>query len=483
MNKRLIIKNLSKLMTAEAFLMLLPALVSVIYKEYRIAIIFTLTAAVIFALFLPLSLVIPRGNKIYAKEGFAIVALAWITWSLAGAVPFYISGIIPNYIDCFFETVSGLTTTGATILTEISSLPKGILFWRSFTHWIGGMGVLVFVMAVVRLSENSMNLMRAEVPGPTVGKLVPRGGKSAKILYGMYLALTLLEIVFLLLGKMPLFDSINHAFSTAGTGGFSIKNESIAYYNSAYIDGVITVFMFLFGVNFNIYYFIILKNLKAAFKDEELKVYFAVVACFTLIISFNILPLYKGFGEAFRYASFQVCSVISTTGFITYDFTLWPQLSQMLLLFLMITGACAGSTGGGIKIIRVVMLSKMIKTECKNLLNPREVHQIKINGKAVQPAVVRGSATFFIIYFAVLVSSVFAISAFNVDLVTNLSSVMTCIGNVGPGLGKIVGPVGNFSTLPEFVKIVLCADMLFGRLEFFPIIMIFSPRLWSRKFL
>lgn len=483
MNKRLIIKNLSKLMTAEAFLMLLPALVSVIYKEYRIAIIFTLTAAVIFALFLPLSLVIPRGNKIYAKEGFAIVALAWITWSLAGAVPFYISGVIPNYIDCFFETVSGLTTTGATILTEITSLPKGILFWRSFTHWIGGMGVLVFVMAVVRLSENSMNLMRAEVPGPTVGKLVPRGGKSAKILYGMYLALTLLEIVFLLLGKMPLFDSVNHAFSTAGTGGFSIKNESIAYYNSAYIDGVITVFMFLFGVNFNIYYFIILKNLRAAFKDEELKVYFAVVACFTLIISFNILPLYKGFGEAFRYASFQVCSVISTTGFITYDFTLWPQLSQMLLLFLMITGACAGSTGGGIKIIRVVMLSKMIKTECKNLLNPREVHQIKINGKAVQPAVVRGSATFFIIYFAVLVSSVFAISAFNVDLVTNLSSVMTCIGNVGPGLGKIVGPVGNFSTLPEFVKIVLCADMLFGRLEFFPIIMIFSPRLWSRKFL
>ena len=483
MNKRLIIKNLSKLMTAEAFLMLLPALVSVIYKEYRIAIIFTLTAAVIFALFLPLSLVIPRGNKIYAKEGFAIVALAWITWSLAGAVPFYISGVIPNYIDCFFETVSGLTTTGATILTEITSLPKGILFWRSFTHWIGGMGVLVFVMAVVRLSENSMNLMRAEVPGPTVGKLVPRGGKSAKILYGMYLALTLLEIVFLLLGKMPLFDSINHAFSTAGTGGFSIKNESIAYYNSAYIDGVITVFMFLFGVNFNIYYFIILKNLRAAFKDEELKVYFAVVACFTLIISFNILPLYKGFGEAFRYASFQVCSIISTTGFITYDFTLWPQLSQMLLLFLMITGACAGSTGGGIKIIRVVMLSKMIKTECKNLLNPREVHQIKINGKAVQPAVVRGSATFFIIYFAVLVSSVFAISAFNVDLVTNLSSVMTCIGNVGPGLGKIVGPVGNFSTLPEFVKIVLCADMLFGRLEFFPIIMIFSPRLWSRKFL
>ena len=483
MNKRLIIKNLSKLMTAEAFLMLLPALVSVIYKEYRIAIIFTLTAAVIFALFLPLSLVIPRGNKIYAKEGFAIVALAWITWSLAGAVPFYISGVIPNYIDCFFETVSGLTTTGATILTEITSLPKGILFWRSFTHWIGGMGVLVFVMAVVRLSENSMNLMRAEVPGPTVGKLVPRGGKSAKILYGMYLALTLLEIVFLLLGKMPLFDSINHAFSTAGTGGFSIKNESIAYYNSAYIDGVITVFMFLFGVNFNIYYFIILKNLRAAFKDEELKVYFAIVACFTLIISFNILPLYKGFGEAFRYASFQVCSVISTTGFITYDFTLWPQLSQMLLLFLMITGACAGSTGGGIKIIRVVMLSKMIKTECKNLLNPREVHQIKINEKAVQPAVVRGSATFFIIYFAVLVSSVFAISAFNVDLVTNLSSVMTCIGNVGPGLGKIVGPVGNFSTLPEFVKIVLCADMLFGRLEFFPIIMIFSPRLWSRKFL
>ena len=483
MNKRLILKTLSKLMLAESVLLLLPAIVSLIYGEMREALIFFAVSFVNSLIFFPLSRLVPGNNKIYAKDGFAIVALAWIMWSFVGAFTFYFCGILDSYTDCFFETVSGLTTTGATVIKEITGLPRGILFWRSFTHWIGGMGVLVFVMAIVRLSENSINLMRAEVPGPNVGKLVPRGGKSAKILYGMYLVLTLAEIVFLLFGGMPLFDSITHAFSTAGTGGFSIKTESIAFYNSAYIDGVITVFMILFGINFNIFYFIVIKNFRAVLKDEELKAYICLSAVFTVAITLNIRPLYNGIWEAFRYASFQVSSIVTTTGFVTYDFGLWPQFSQMLLLILMITGCCAGSTGGGLKIIRILIMFKMIKAECRNMLNPRTVNQIKINGKPVSPAVVTGVSACCAVYVIVLMGSVLLLSVYGTDFITNLTSVITCIGNVGPGLGKIVGPVGNFSTLPGLSKIVLCADMLFGRLEFFPVIMMFSPRLWRRKFL
>lgn len=483
MNKRLILKTLSKLMVAESVLMMLPMAVSFFYNETKVALVFLLVALFNLVLFFPLLMLVPKSDKIYAKEGFAIVALLWIMWAAVGALPFYFSGTLTNYVDCFFETVSGLTTTGATVFTEIASLPRGILFWRSFTHWIGGMGVLVFVMAIVSLSENSMNLMRAEVPGPSVGKLVPRGMKTAKLLYTIYIVLTLIEILLLWAGKMPLFDSINHAFATAGTGGFSIRNESIAYYNSAYIDGVITVFMLLFGINFNMYYFILLKNVKAVFKDEELKYYLGIVAVATVLIVANITPLYKNIAEAFRYGVFQVSSVITTTGFVTADFSNWPMFSQIILMILMFTGCCAGSTGGGIKIARVVILSKILKNERKNMLNPRTVNQVKLNGKPVPMSVQKGVMACFIVYVGVLLISIIFVSLENLDFITTLTSVITCVGNVGPGLGKIVGPVGNFSSLSDFSKLVLSADMLLGRLEFFPLIMLFSPSLWKRKFL
>lgn len=470
-------------MISESVLLLLPAIVSLIYGEKKDAIIFVIVSVLNAILFLPFFKLKPRSNKIYAKEGFAIVALVWILWALVGALPFYFSGMIKSFTDCFFETVSGFTTTGATILTEISSLPKGMLFWRSLTHWIGGMGVLVFVMAIVSLSDNSMNLMRAEVPGPTVGKLVPRGGKTAKILYGMYIALTFSEVVFLLFGGMNLYDSINHAFATAGTGGFSVKTESIAYYNSAYIEGVISVFMLLFGINFNMYYFIILKNAGAVFKDEELRLYIGMVVVGTALIMANIFHLYDNIAETFRYAFFQVSSVITTTGFVTQDFNLWPQFSRMILLFFMITGCCAGSTGGGFKLARIMILYKFLRHECRNMLNPRTVNQVKVNGKAVPQNVIRGVVACLVIYFIVLVSSVFLVSLGSPDIVTTLTSVITCLGNVGPGLGNVVGPVGNFSTFPDFVKLILSFDMLFGRLEFFPLITLFSPHLWRRKFL
>lgn len=483
MNKRLILKTLSKLMVAESFFLLFPTLISLLYNEHRNALVFLIVASVNFAVFLPFSFVKPKSDKIYAKEGFAIVALSWIMWAAVGALPFYICKTIPTYIDCFFEAVSGLTTTGATVLSEISSLPKGILFWRSFTHWIGGMGVLVFVMAIVSLSENSMNLMRAEVPGPSVGKLVPRGMKTAKLLYTIYIVLTIIEVIFLLAGGMSLYDSVTHAFSTAGTGGFSTKTQSVAYYNSAYIDGVISVFMLLFGINFNMYYFILMKNIKAVFKDEELRFYLATVAICTLIILSNVYHLYDNILQAFRYVFFQVSSVITTTGFITADFTKWPMLSQMILLLLMMTGCCGGSTGGGFKLARVLILSKIFKSERKNMLNPNAVNQITMNSKPIPASVRKGVVACFIAYIAVLISSTLLISIQDIDIVTNLTAVITCVGNVGPGLGKIVGPVGNFGSLPGFTKLVLSADMLLGRLEFFPLIMLFSPTLWKRKFL
>jgi len=483
MNKRLILKTLSKLMITESVLLILPMIVSLIYKETREALVFLLVALLNLFLFLPLLRLVPKSDKIYAKEGFAIVALSWILWSAIGALPFYFSGTMTNYIDCFFETVSGLTTTGATVLTEISSLPKGILFWRSFTHWIGGMGVLVFVMAIVSLSENSMNLMRAEVPGPSVGKLVPRGMKTAKLLYTIYIVLTILQVIFLYSGGMSLYDSINHAFATAGTGGFSVKTESVAYYDSAYIDGVITVFMLLFGINFNMYYFILLKNIKAVFKDEELRFYIGTVTVATLLIVLNITPLYENILEAFRYGVFQVSSIITTTGFVTADFSKWPMFSQIILMLLMLTGCCAGSTGGGLKLARVLILSKILKNERKNMLNPRTVNQVKMNGKPVPLTVQRGVMACFIIYVAVLLVSILLVSFENLDFTTTITSVITCVGNVGPGLGSIVGPAGNFSSLSDFTKIILSADMLLGRLEFFPLIMLFSPTLWKRKFL
>ena len=448
---------ISKMMGAEGLLMLLPMMVGIIYGEHT-SVYFLITAAILTAIYLLFGRKCPENMTIYAKEGLIIVATAWIFWSLAGALPFVLSKSIPSYVDAFFETVSGFTTTGSTILTEIEGLPKGILFWRSLTHWVGGMGVLVFVMVLTSLDEkNSMHLMRAEVPGPEADKLVPKAG------------------------GMNLFDAVTHAFSTAGTGGFSGYNASVAHFNSAYIDGVITVFMILFGINFNLYFFLLLKEFKSVFKNEELRAYLGIIAGATVVITCNIAGGYHSLLKAFRYAAFQVASVITTTGFVTADFNKWPELSKCVLLLVMVIGASAGSTGGGIKVSRLLILVKSIRRELKTMIHPKAVNIVKVNGKKVKEETMRGVYVYFIAYILILIVSVLLISINNFDFTTSFTGVLTTLNNVGPGL-NLVGPVENFAKFSDFSKIVFCVDMLIGRLEIFPFLMLFSPSLWSRKF-
>ena len=481
MNKKMIIYILGKMLGVEGALLLIPALVSLIYGE-KTGVSFLIVAAVLGVIFLIFGRKKPKNNRIYGKEGFAIVGLAWILWSLFGAIPFVITGSVPNYIDAFFETVSGFTTTGSTILQEIESLPMGINFWRCFTHWIGGMGVLVFVMMVTSLDdENAMPLMRAEVPGPEADKLVPKARSTAKILYQMYFVLTAAEVVLLMFGGMNLYDALVHSFSTAGTGGFSNRNSSVAFYDSAYIDGVITVFMILFGINFNLYFLLLLKNWKSVLKNEELRAYLGIIAAAVAVITVNILSIYENVFHAFRYASFQVASVITTTGFYTADFELWPELSKVVLLTVMFIGACAGSTGGGIKVCRFVILCKSIRQEIRKILHPNVVTMVKINGKKVSNHTMRGINTFFAAYIFILVMSVLIVSVDNFDFATSFSGVLTTINNVGPGISK-VGPVENFHMFSPLSKLVFCFDMLVGRLEIFPYLLLLSPDLWRRRF-
>ncbi|MGN1032370.1 MAG: TrkH family potassium uptake protein [Intestinibacter sp.] len=472
MNRRMILRTLGNILIFEGIIMALPLIVSLIYREHTAAY-FLITIAITLAIGYFLANLKTDNKQIYAKEGFIIVALSWIFVSLVGALPFYMSREIPSFIDAFFETVSGFTTTGSSILNDIESLSKGMLFWRCFTHWIGGMGVLVFVLAFLPHSEGqNMFLMKAEVPGPVVGKLVSKVKMTARILYAIYAVLTLIEIVFLLIGGMPLYDSIVHAFSTAGTGGYSIKNSSIAYYDSYYIDMVITVFMLLFGVNFNLYYLLILKDIKQILKSEELKCYLLIVVCFTAVITINTLGVYGSVTESFRYSFFQVATIITTTGFVTTDFNLWPALSQILILLLMIIGACAGSTGGGMKISRVMILIKSAKSSIKKMISPRSINTIKMEGKVVDKQVLDFAYSYFVVYAIILLGSMLLVSLENLDLITIITAPLTCLGNVGPGLGEIVGPVGNFSSLSNFSKLVLTFDMLAGRLELFPMIML-----------
>ena len=403
-------------------------------------------------------------------------------WSIFGALPFYISGEIPSYVDAFFETVSGFTTTGSTILTDISALSKGMNFWRCLTHWIGGMGVLVFVLVIVSLEDkNSMHLMRAEGPGPETDKLVPKARDTAKILYGMYLVLTILQVIFLLAGGMNLYDSIIHSFSTAGTGGFNNRNNSVAFYDSAYIDGVITVFMILFGINFNMYYLLLLKKVKDVFKNEEVRAYLGIILGSTLMITVNILSIYKTPLKAFRYAVFQVASVITTTGFATADYNLWPEFSKCILLGIMVIGACAGSTGGGMKVSRILIGLKSVKRELNRMLHPKSVSIVKVNGKKVKEETLQGVYVYFTAYIAIFIISVLLISLNNFDFATTFSGVLTTMNNVGPGIAA-VGPIENFSAFSDFSKMVFCLDMRIGRLEIFPFLMLFSPNLWRRKF-
>lgn len=481
MNRRMTTYILGRMLGVEALVLLIPALVSVIYGEEGWKA-FILTSAILVLLYVLLGRKKPEDSTIYGKDGFIIIACAWILWSVFGALPFYISGEIPSYVDAIFETVSGFTTTGSTILTDIEALSKGMNFWRCLTHWIGGMGVLVFVMVIVSLEDkNSMHLMRAEVPGPETDKLVPKARDTAKILYSMYFVLTLAEVIFLLAGGMNLYDSIIHSFSTAGTGGFNNRNNSVAFYDSAYIDGVITVFMILFGINFNMYYLLLLKKVKDVFKNEEVRAYLGIILGSTLLITLNILSIYEKPLKAFRYAVFQVASIITTTGMATADYNVWPEFSKCILLGIMVFGACAGSTGGGMKVARVLILLKSAKRELKRLLHPKSVAIVKVNGKKVKDETLQGVYVYFICYVAILMISVLLISLNNFDFATSFSGVLTTINNIGPGISAI-GPIENFSVFSDFSKIIFCLDMLIGRLEIFPFLVLFTPNLWRKKF-
>lgn len=480
MNYAIVFRLLGYVLMIEGALLLLPAAASLVYGEWMVLGVFLLTAAVSAGIGYALHTIKPRSKVFYMREGFAATSLCWVFISVMGAVPFVLTGCIPNPVDALFETVSGFTTTGASILPGVEDLPKGILFWRSFTHWIGGMGILVFVLAIVPLGDDrSMHLMKAEAPGPVVSKLVPKIKSTAKILYGIYIVMTILEMIFLFAGGMPLFDSVNHALSTAGTGGFSIKNSSIAAYNSPYFEYVITVFMLLFSINFNMFYLLLVRDFRAVFKNEELRYYLVIVGISTAVITANIVHLYPTLESAFRHAVFQVATITSTTGFITANYEEWPELSKTILVVLTMLGACGGSTGGGIKVSRFIILLKLTLREIRHIVHPRSVNIIKLEGQRVSDETIQGTTGYFITYIMLLFGSFILVSIDNYDFTTSITAVITTLGNVGPGL-SLVGPVENFSLFSDFSKIVLSLDMLFGRLEIFPMIMLFSPSIWRK---
>ncbi len=482
MNYRMISYYIGRILLIEALLLIFPAIGAIIYGEDTL-LSFAVTIA---ALTITGSLAVgikPQKTNIYAKAGYAIVALTWILMSLFGALPFYLSGHIPSFTDSFFETVSGFTTTGSTILSNVEALPKSLLFWRSFTHWIGGMGILVFVIAIMPKTESSsMHVMRAEVPGPTVGKLVSKLRASARILYGIYCVLTAIQIIMLVAGGMPLFDSIVSSFATAGTGGFGVLNNSIEGYNSLYSEMVIAVFMLIFGINFNLYYMFLIKQGKQAIKSEELRWYLGIIAVSVIIIAISLFTTkHDGLAESFRYAFFQVSSIITTTGFSTTNFDTWPMIAKFVLVFLMFIGACAGSTGGGIKVSRLIILVKSSLRDIRKAINPRSIETVKIDRKTVEEPVVKSVSVFLSTYMLVMAVSMLIISIDGFDFETTSTSVIACMGNIGPGMGA-VGPYGNFSDFSMFSKLVLSFDMLAGRLELIPMLMLFSPYAWSRKY-
>lgn len=479
MNKKIIFYLLGWIMNMEAIFMLLPCAVAVIYRESS-GIWFLAVMAVCGSAGLFLTRRKPDNMVFFAKEGFVSVALSWIVLSFFGSLPFYLSREIPRFEDAMFEVISGFTTTGASILPDVESLSHCMLIWRSFTHWIGGMGVLVFILAVLPLAGGyNMYLMKAESPGPSVGKLVPKVKSTAKILYGIYFFMTVVEILLLLAGGMPLFDSLATGFGTAGTGGFGIKNSSIAYYDSYYLQGVITVFMILFGINFNVYYLFLVHHPKDALHCEEARVYLGIIGVTVLLITLNIRGSFTSLFAAFHHAAFQVASIITTTGFSTVDFDKWPEFSKGLLVVLMFIGACAGSTGGGIKVSRVIILLKTVKKELFSLLHPRSVKVLKIEGKPVEHQVIRSINTFLVAYLVIFIFSTILVSLDNFDFTTNFTAVAATFNNIGPGLGA-VGPTGNFSGFSALSKWVMMFDMLAGRLEVFPMLFLFAPSTWKK---
>ena len=463
----------------EAALMAPSALVALLYAEQSI---WAFAAAIGLCLLLGVPLVRrqPANKVFYAKEGCVTVALSWIVMSLMGALPFVFSGVIPSIVDAMFETVSGFTTTGASILKDVEVLPRCMLFWRSFTHWIGGMGVLVFLLCLLPMSGGgySMNLMKAESPGPSVSKLVPKVRSTAKLLYGLYVALSLLELALLLLGSMPLFDALCTTFGTAGTGGFGIKNSSIGEY-SAYIQSIVTIFMILFGINFNVYFLLYMRKPKEAFRCEEAGWYLAIIAVSTLIIMVFIRNSFPDLVTAFHHAAFQVGSIITTTGFSTADFNVWPAVPKAILVLLMFIGACVGSTGGGIKVSRIVLLFRTMTREIEQIIHPHMVKKLKFEGRVVGQEVLRSVNAFMVAYLLIFAGSTLLVCLDGFDLVTSFTSVAATLNNIGPGL-ELVGPASNFSCFSDLSKIVLIFDMLAGRLEIFPLLVLFFRDTWKK---
>ena len=477
MNTPMIKYLLGFLLKTEGVLMLLPCVVALIYQEKEgYYYLFGATLCVIVGFVL--SRKKPNNTVFYLKEGCITTALSWILMSLFGCLPFYLSGEIPNFINALFETISGFTTTGASILSDVEALSHCALFWRSFTHWIGGMGVLVFLLAIMPMTNgSSMNLMKAESPGPSVGKLVPKIRSTARILYLIYLAMTIIQIILLLIGSMPAFDAVTISLGTAGTGGFGIKNDSLASY-STYIQWVVTIFMILFGINFNAYYLILIKNIKSVFSLEEVRYYFYVVIGAIGIIFVHLLQTATSAFRAITDASFQVASIISTTGYATTDFDQWSGTCKTVLVLLMFIGACAGSTAGGMKISRITILVKSIFKELHSYIHPKSVHHIKMEGKKIDDEVARSANAYLATFFVIFAASIFLVSFEDHDFVTNFTAVATTMNNVGPGL-ELVGPTCNFGFFTPFTKIVLMFDMLAGRLELFPLLLLFSPVLWK----
>ncbi|VYT61597.1 TrkH family potassium uptake protein [Clostridium tertium] len=482
MNYKMVLKFIGNVLLYELLLMTIPFVVALYYGDGDAnAFLFTII------LMLPLALVLRnlkvKDKEMYAKEGFITVGLAWIVIAVFGALPFVISGAIPSFIDSFFETVSGFTTTGATIISEIESLPRGILFWRSFTHWIGGMGFLIFILALVpSLGSNTIYLLRAESPGPNPGKIVPKLNETAKILYIIYFILTIIETVLLMFSGLSFYDSIIHALGTAGTGGFSNMNSSVAAFNNPASEWIITIFMMLFGINFALYFQILRGSIKSFFKSEELRYYLLMIGVSIVFITFNILELNGGrIGESIRQSSFQVVSIITTTGYATVDFNLWPTLSKVIILILMISGAMAGSTGGGIKTTRIVIMLKAIRRGIDKILHPKRIQSVKMDGKVVDEEIISGVFLFLGAYLVITLIGIIIVSFDGFDLITTSTAVLTSISNVGPGF-EMVGPTGNFSAFSPLSKIVLSFCMLAGRLEIYPMLIMFSKSIWKKTY-
>lgn len=477
MNFKLVLNVVGRVMMIEAVSMVLPAIVALIYGE-------PLSPFWITALVLLLSGVIlssrPADTHFFEREGFFSVGLIWILTGISGALPFFLSGELPSFVDCLFESFSGFTTTGATIMTEVESHTNSILFWRAFTHWIGGMGVLVLATAIIpSLGIRSQYLTQAETPGPVFSKLVPKQSQTSKILYGIYCLLTLAQVLALKLAGMPLYDSFIHAFSTAGTGGFSNRNASVGAYGSPLIEMIIGVFLILFSMNFALHFLLLRKRFKEVLRNDELRFFLKIVGISTLAIAFNLRNTYTTVADCLRYAFFQVASIISTTGFCSADFALWPQFSQTILLFLMFCGACAGSTAGGIKCSRMLLGLRTMRRELHRIIHPRSVEVVKLDGKAVQEDTLHSVMVFIVCYVLFTALATLIVSLDNFSFTVSFTAALTCVSNTGPGL-EIIGPTGNFSAFSNLSKIVLSFSMVIGRLEIFPILVLFSRKAWQR---